>query len=156
MVSMRTLLDLLGQSIHSPQTRAFLDSLGLHEEVDPEDVELGLDCLLWLPRPADGYVLRASPAGRIDVVFLYLAALEEYRPFRGELIGGLTSSAGRAAVRQAFGLPADSAEVRTDSVLGVLGATDCYDDGPVRIGFAYSLKGEGLERITAWLRDAAA
>jgi hypothetical protein len=156
MVSLRTLLDLLGQSIHSPETRTFFSSLGLHEESDPEDAELGLDCLLWLPRPTDGYLLRASPAGRIDVVFLYLAATEEYSPFRGELIGGLTSSAGRAAVREAFGLPADSAEVRTDSVLGVLGATDCYDHGPVRICFVYSPKGEGLERITAELREAGA
>src|SRR5206468_2237190 len=99
MPSMDELIALVGEPLDGPAVRAFLEAQGLgqeklHDRYQPERA---------LSSKQQGYEVqykkgRKGRPARIEVVFLYLTAKDEFSPFRGPLSAGLSPKDGRAEV----------------------------------------------------------
>lgn len=90
---------LMGGQFRDPEVQQLLARYDAAPEVEDEDGQIA-----WLSRPSGLELHADSASGRITTVYAYGDA-KLFRPFTGELPGGLPITATREQVRAHFGAP---------------------------------------------------
>ena len=86
---------------------------------------------------------------------LFLEATNEYWPFVGVLVSGLTPGSTREEVSQRLGRPSRSGEAMTLPILGRQGSWDRYDGEKVSIHFQYAESEDRIRLVTLMVADVA-
>lgn len=152
-MTMEQMLTLIGQGAESEAVRGLISSDSLIASSDP-DLEEGEPTRHSLSSPHGGYEL-TSVQGRITAVHLFLEATNEYQPFVGSLVSGLTAGSSREEVRHRLGRPSRSGEAKTIPILGRQGSWDRYDGEKVCIHFQYAESEGRIRVVTLMVADLA-
>lgn len=136
--------DLLNRSVASREVRAYLDGLGPVERDDDNDE-------LRFPRAGLSLI---HEAGVVNAVFLHLAAVWEFSPWRGPLPLGLHALDSQAEVRRKLGTPHLEQPAGYLKRLRDTGPMDRFDRPEFSMAIDYDVDGERIEQIILMLAVA--
>lgn len=134
---MDELLGILGKLISKPSVQKVLES---YELVDETDEDLGEDEVAGARSLVDrkrGIEIEQDNVGAIKTIFLHSESHESFAEFQGPLIGALTFTSSRAAVRAELGKPTKSKDAFVEESLGPQGAWDRFESPEYTIHVQY-------------------
>jgi hypothetical protein len=152
-MTMDCILTLIGQGVNSESVQSIIVTDSLVPSAE-DDLEEGVPPMHYLSSYKGGYVL-THVRGRISAAHLFLTPANDYRPFDGALLSGLSRRSTRGEVQHRLGKPSRSAEARTVRILGRQGPWDRYDGEHVCIHFQYAEHDDRIQLITVMAADSA-
>jgi hypothetical protein len=153
MPTLESLMALVGQPVTAADVQSLVVTNAVIESTEP-DLEEGEPPRSYLSCPAGGYSLSHTD-GRINTLFVFLVATDEYQPFSAQLIAGLSRCSKRPDVRSSLGSPDRKGEAQWLPILGRKGAWDRYNRGALCIHFEYTEPEERVRQITVMTADTA-
>lgn len=124
---MNELLGILGKLISKPSVEKVLESYDLVDETDedlPEEAAVGARSVVDRTR---GIEIELDDIGAIKTIFLHSDLHESFSGFQGPLIGELSFTSDRAAVRDELGKPTKAKNAFVEESLGPQGAWDRFE-----------------------------
>ena len=146
---MISLYSLIGQNANSESAQAMLRWLGpFHSSILDLAPDENMRADHYMTNKAAGIELRCSPAGIIEVIFLYGADRDGFSEYRGCLEGGVTFASTAADIVAALGPPQFHKPERKTPILGMMGQQLRYDRPSYSIGFTVALGGDRVSLVT--------
>lgn len=153
---MESLIELVGKPVDAKAVQAVVVADSLRASSDPPGYcgDSEETRRLYFSSHSGGYEL-IHVGGCVQTVFLYLRADDDFQPFPGPLLAGLTPADDRAAVRVRLGKPTFSGDATDILGLERQGPWDRWDNEQFCIHFQYTEADETLRLITVMSASSA-